>query len=179
MHDHCYSEARARRGRRGGQVHTSRAAAERRSAHVAAQLEQERQASERAKQATAADLAACREQLSESRREAACARDVERAVEARAANLAAELEASRAALVAAQTALSAESEVRLDEARTHALLERVLRDKRMHGRLTAAREQAPCQQLSRLMQNEGHRKVARSAQRIAMQELERTALVRL
>lgn len=145
---------------------------------MAAQLEQERQASELAKQATAADLAACRGQLSESRREAACARDVERAVEARAANLA-ELEASRAALVAAQTALSAESEVRLDEARTRAFLERVLRDKRMHGRLTAAREQAPCQQLSRLMQNEGHRKVARSAQRIAMQELERTALVRL
>lgn len=62
-----------------------RTQAERRSAHVAAQLEQERQASERAKQESAADLAACREQLSESRREAACARDVERAVEARAA----------------------------------------------------------------------------------------------
>lgn len=57
--------------------------------------------------------------------------------------------------MAAQTALSAESEVRLDEARTRAFLERVLRDKRMHGRLTAAREQAPCQQLSRLMQNDG------------------------
>ena len=114
----------AKRERAAAAEVDKRTQAERRSAHVAAQLEQERQASERAKQATAADLAACREQLSESRREAACTRDVERAIEARAANLAAELEASRAALVAAQTALSAESEVRLDEARTRAFLER-------------------------------------------------------
>ena len=38
-----------------------------------------------------------------------------------------------------------------------------------HGRLTAAREQAPCQQLSRLMQNERHRKVTRAAQGAAIQ----------
>ena len=110
-----------------------RALAEKRAATLASQLEDSRQTVARVKQAGAADLAACREELSAARHDTARAREAERAAAAQAAQAQAQLESFRMQLAQARSEAKEATEARLEESKTRAFLERVLREERAHA----------------------------------------------
>ena len=106
---------------------------EKRCTSLAAQLEQSETRAEAARQHTYAELAACREELQGSRREAALAKEGQRAALAELTELRTEVEARRSELAATKAKLTTEAEGREEEVRTRAFLERVLRDERVHA----------------------------------------------
>ena len=122
-----------------------REAAEARAAALEAELDEARTRLDASRKASAADLAAAREQLAVTRREATASSAAAAAAREGRSKCEAELEACRTAVCtreeeAAAAARMAEAErtAREEESATRAFLERVLRDERHHAALRTA-----------------------------------------